>query len=222
VKQAEVLQQVPWSEGKILALKPKASGAGYVGQPETFLSGKSLRVSDLAIGPEGALYFSNGGSGDSGGVYKVSWKGQVPEDVMAFKNDLEKIMRHPQPNSAWARQNIAELRRQMGREWKNSILGVVSEKRNQPEFRVRAMQLSVLYGPQLPHKIMKTLVQEESPAIRSQAAQMCGLSQRTLDNALLVGMLNDPSSMVRRKTCEALLRAVDCWSVSTPANGRPK
>ena len=196
-----------WSQGKIMALKTKPSGAGYVGQTETFLSGTSLKVSDMAVGPDGDLYFSNGGSGDSGGVYKVSWNGQVPPEVMKFKNDLEKIMRHPQPNSAWARQNIAELRRQMGKEWKNSVLGVVTEDRNQPQFRVRAMQLSVLYGPQLPHHILRTLIQDESPAIRSQAVQMCGLSPRVVDNNLLVGMLNDPSSMVRRKTCEALLRA---------------
>ncbi len=196
-----------WSEGKILTVKPKPSGAGYVGQTETFLSGKSLRVSDMAVGPNGDLYFCNGGSGNSGGVYKVSWNGEVPEEVMTFKNDLEKIMRHPQPHSAWARQNIAELRRQMGKEWKASILGVVTEHRNQPEFRVRAMQLSVLYGPQLPNSILKTLTQDESAAIRSQAAQMCGLSQRKVDNDLLVGMLNDPSSVVRRKTCEALLRS---------------
>jgi len=196
-----------WSQGKILSLKAKPSGAGYVGQTETFLSGKSLKVSDLAVGPDGDLYFSNGGSGNSGGVYKVSWNGQVPPEVMAFKNDLEKIMRHPQPNSAWARQNIAELRRQMGNEWKASVLGVITEHRNQPEFRVRAMQLSILYGPPLPHRILKTLTRDESPEIRAQAAQMCGLSLRGPDNDLLSGLLNDPSSKVRRKTCEALLRA---------------
>ncbi len=196
-----------WAGGKILTLKTKPSGAGYVGQAETFLSGRALRVSDMAVGPDGDLYFSNGGSSDSGGVYKVSWKGEVPQEVMAFKNDLEKIMRHPQPNSAWARQNIAELRRQMGGEWKASILGVVTETRNQPEFRVRAMQLAVLYGPTLPHDVLKTLTKEKSAAIRRQAALMCGLSLRSADNDLLIGLLNDPSSMVRRKACEALLRA---------------
>ncbi len=196
-----------WSNGKILTLKAKAAGAGYVGQAEVFLSGRSLKVSDLAVGPDGDLYFSNGGSSNSGGVYKVSWKGEIPEEVMGFKNDLEKIMRHPQPNSAWARQNIAELRRQMGGEWKAAILGVINETRNQPEFRVRAMQLSVLYGPTLPHTVLKTLVKEKSPIIRLQAALMCGLSLRAADNDLLVGLLNDPSSMVRRKACEALLRA---------------
>ena len=196
-----------WSQGKIMYLKAKPSGAGYVGQAKTFLSGKSLKVSDLAVGPDGDLYFSNGGSGDSGGVYKVSWNGQVPPEVMTFKNDLEKIMRHPQPNSAWARQNIAELRRQMGQEWKASVLGVITENRNQPQYRVRAMQLSVLYGPPLPHSILRRLSQDESPEIRSQAAQMCGFSLRVADNDLLSGLLNDPSSKVRRKTCEALLRA---------------
>ena len=196
-----------WDEGEILTVKTKPAGAGFVGQAETFLKGRSLKVSDLAVGPSGDLYFSNGGSGNSGGIYKVSWNGEVPQEVVTFKNDLEKVMRHPQPNSAWARQNIAELRRQMGEEWKASILGVVTETRNQPEFRLRAMQLSVLYGPTLPHRILKTLAEEKSAIIRLQTALMCGLSLRADDNELLIGLLNDPSSMVRRKACEALLRA---------------
>ncbi len=196
-----------WSQGKILSLKPKPSGAGYVGQTETFLSGKSLNVCDLAVGPDGALYFSTGGSGNSGGVYKVSWNGQIPAGIMTFENDLAKVMRHPQPNSAWARQNIAELRRQMGQEWKDSILGVVTETRNPPQFRIRAMQLAALYGPKLPTTILQTLTEDESAAVRAQAARMCGNSLRSADNQLLIGMLRDPSAMVRRKTCEALLRA---------------
>ena len=78
----------------------------------------------------------------------------------------------------------------MGKEWKASILGVVTETRNQPEFRLRAMQLSVLYGPTLPHRILKTLAEEKSAIIRLQTALMCGLSLRADDNELLIGSVS--------------------------------
>ncbi len=196
------------SAGKILSLQTKAAGAGHIGKPETFLTTDGLNIRDLAVGQDGALYFCTGdkSSNSQGGVYKVSWNGTVPETVMTFENDLAKVMRHPQPGSAWARQNIAELRRQMGRKWKESVLGVMTEDRNPPKFRIRAMQLSVLYGPQLPTGILQTLAKDESPDVRAQAALMCGLSQRSADHELLTGMLNDASSMVRRKAGEALLR----------------
>ena len=36
-------------------------GAGYAGVPEMFLQGRPLNVTDLAFGPDGAMYFITGG-----------------------------------------------------------------------------------------------------------------------------------------------------------------
>ena len=196
-----------WSEGKIYSFKKKPSGASFSGSTEVFLSGKPMNVCDLSVGQDGALYFCTGGRGTKGGVYKVAWSGEVPKEVLTFENDLAKVLRHPQPNAAWARQNIAELRRLMGGEWSEAILGAITEERNPAKFRVRGMQLSLLYGPQLPNHLLMTLAQDESAEVRAQVARMCGSSARSADNKLLLTMLNDSSALVRRKACEGLLRA---------------
>ncbi len=60
-----------WSIGCIWAVKPQVSGATYKGTAEKFVTGTPLNVTDLATGPDGALYFTLGGRNTQGGVYRV-------------------------------------------------------------------------------------------------------------------------------------------------------
>ena len=137
-----------WSEGRILSLKMESNGAGYTGKTETFCTGRPMNIADLAVGEDGALYFCTGGRGTSGGVYRIVWNGVVPAELLKFESDLEKVVLHPQPNSAWARQNIAQLKQKMGAEkWNKAITGVASEKRNSTRYRLQAMDKMVLFGP---------------------------------------------------------------------------
>ena len=66
-----------WSQGRILAIHAEPSGAGYEAKSEVFLTGRPLNVTDMAVGPDGWLYFSTGGRGTEGGVYRVVWSGKV-------------------------------------------------------------------------------------------------------------------------------------------------
>ncbi len=202
----DVLFLADWSEGKILALKKKRQGAGFVGETKEFLSGRPMNVCDLAVGEDGALYFCTGGRGTAGGVYRVDWNGEIPENVLTFNDELTKLIRHPQPNSAWARQNIAELRRAMGDSWERSILGIVNELRNPARFRVRAIHMLVWYGPKPTPQLMKTLLEDKEETVRSAAIRLCETQQTETSRKLLVGMLNDPAPFVRRRAAEGLLR----------------
>ena len=51
--------------------------------------------------------------------------------MLKFESNLARIIRHPQPASAWARQNIAELKKTIGDSWAESLIGVAGED-NQP------------------------------------------------------------------------------------------
>jgi len=195
-----------WSEGKILTLEKKRHGAGFIGETKEFLSGRPMNVCDLTIGEDGSLYFCTGGRGTAGGVYRVTWNGVIPEKVLTFNNELAKLIRHPQPNSAWARQNIAELRREMGGQWNESILGVVNEARNPPKFRVRAMQMMVWYGPKPTTEQMEALLGDEEEVVRSAAIMLCESHRKEPTRKLLADMLNDPSPLIRRRAAEGLLR----------------
>ena len=194
-----------WSEGRILSVRAQPDGAGYTAKPETFLKGRPLNVVDLAVGEDGGLYFCTGGRGTEGGVYRVTWNGDVPDKILEFESDLAKVIRHPQPTSAWARQNIAQLRIAMGANWNVAIEGVASEQRNTIKFRTRALQMMVLYGPTPSAKLLDSLSKDQSSEIRAQAARLCGLTKEG-NTAVLELLVKDASPMVRRLACESYMR----------------
>lgn len=195
-----------WSEGRILVLRTQPSGAGFTATTETFLSGRPLNVVDLGVGQDGALYFCTGGRGTAGGVYKVSWNGEVPSKVLDFESDLAKAIRQPQPDSAWARQSIANLKISMGDKWDVSIEGVAKEKRNSDKFRLRALQLMVLYGPVPSQETLTSLAGDESAVIRAKTARICGLKRGKPCESILTELVTDDSPIVRRAAAESFMR----------------
>jgi len=64
-----------WTFGRILAVHLIERGAGYVGVPEVFLRGRPLNVTDLAFGPDGAMYFVTGGRRTKSALYRVRYAG---------------------------------------------------------------------------------------------------------------------------------------------------
>ncbi len=64
-----------WSYGRIVAVHLQPRGASYTGTAENFIVGKPLNVTDLAFGPDGAMYFITGGRRTQSGLYRVSYIG---------------------------------------------------------------------------------------------------------------------------------------------------
>ena len=191
--------------GKVSGVRTTRSGAGYSGSVETFLSGKQFDITDLSIGEDGMMYIATGDRGSVGGLYRVRWKGEIPEQMMTFDSDLSKVIRHPQPDSSWARQNVAQLKITIGREWPTSIQGVATEVQNPAHFRVRAMQLMVLYGPKYDARLLGGLTTAPEPEIRAQVAALCAASEDVHNQQVLNQLLSDTEPMVRRAAAEAML-----------------
>ncbi len=195
-----------WSEGRILALRQQPDGAGFKATTELFLSGKPLNVVDLDVGEDGSLYFCTGGRGTKGGVFRINWNGEIPKNVMSFKNDITRVIRHPQPNAAWARQNIATLRLKIGDRWDSAMKGIVAETGNIPKFRTRALDNMVLYGPFPSDKMLSELAGDKSHEVRTKAAQICGLADSAEHIELLTRFIKDNHPRVRRAACESMIR----------------
>ncbi|MBI5799144.1 MAG: c-type cytochrome [Verrucomicrobia bacterium] len=64
-----------WAYGKIFAVHLKPDGASYTGALETFLEGRPLNVTDVQVGPDGAMYFITGGWNTQSGLYRVTYTG---------------------------------------------------------------------------------------------------------------------------------------------------
>jgi putative heme-binding domain-containing protein len=70
-----------WAYGRILACHLQPRGAGYVCRPETFLKGRPLNVTDLAFGPDGAMYVITGGRKTQSALYRVAHVGSAADPL---------------------------------------------------------------------------------------------------------------------------------------------
>jgi putative heme-binding domain-containing protein len=70
-----------WTYGRILAVHLAPRGAGYRAQAETFLQGRPLNVTDLAVGPDGALYLITGGRKTQSALYRLEYTGVPSPEV---------------------------------------------------------------------------------------------------------------------------------------------
>ncbi|HTF20836.1 MAG TPA: c-type cytochrome [Chryseolinea sp.] len=68
-----------WSFGIIYAIHLKPNGSSYTAEPEEFLSGAPLPLTDGIVGPDGALYFLTGGRRLESDLYRVTYTGSEQE-----------------------------------------------------------------------------------------------------------------------------------------------
>jgi putative heme-binding domain-containing protein len=196
-----------WSQGRILAVKLKKSGASYTASSDVFLEGNPLNVTDLEVGPDGWLYFVTGGRGTSGGIYRVIWRGQVPAEVADIGTGLTSVIRQPQIQASFSRQNVAALRKQMGSNWDHSLIGVARSAANPAQYRLQALDLMQLFGPAPTPDLLLELSQEPSESVRAKVAELMGLHASAETEKRLTELLDDNDRTVRRKASEALVRA---------------
>jgi putative heme-binding domain-containing protein len=196
-----------WSQGKILAVRLKKNGASYTATTETFVEGNPLNATDLEVGPDGWLYFATGGRGTGGGIYRVVWKGTVPPQMTDIGTGVTAIIRQPQVNSSWARQNIAVEKNKLGDKWDSSLIGVARSAANPANYRLQAIDLMQLYGPAPTPELLIHLSRQQSEQVRAKAAELMGLHPSDETHGRLVELLADTDRGVRRKACESLSRS---------------
>lgn len=196
-----------WSEGRILNVRLKPNGSTFTATTEVFLQGQPLNVTDLEIGPEGSMYFCTGGRGTAGGVYRVNYKGEIPEHMKNLGTGIAAAVRQPQLESAWARQNVASIKRELGADWGQLVAGVAYSDDNPAAYRTRAIELMQLFGPIPSDEVLVDLSTASSEAVRAKAAAMMGLHPSVAVQDRLTEMLGDSDASVRRAACEAMLRS---------------
>ncbi len=193
-----------WSQGRILAIRLTPADGTYTAQSEVFLEGRPLNATDLAVGPDGWLYFSTGGRGTEGGIYRVVWTGKAPPRPKA-KGVLEAI-RQPQLQSAWARQEVATLQQSLGQQWDRQLVGVAEATNFALADRLRALDLMQLVGPFPSTKLLVALSSDSQADMRAKAAYLMGIHTDEGTHARLRALLGDANPRVRRVACESLVR----------------
>jgi putative heme-binding domain-containing protein len=195
-----------WSEGRIIALPIDSVESGQV-KAEDFVVGTPMNVTDIEVGPDGGLYFCTGGRGTEGGIFRVRWDGEIPQSYRNLGEGISKAVREPQLYSAYGRQAIAVLKREMGDEWDAQVLGVAFSEENPARYRLQALDLMQLLGPMPTPEILVELSNATNEQVRAKCARLMGLHpEQEMVEQRLRKMLGDRSPMVRIAVCEALIR----------------
>lgn len=195
-----------WTMGRILMVRLARDGSSYRATQEPFVEGEPLNVTDLAVGPDGSLYFSTGGRNTEGGIYRVVYDGEH-KPVQPHLTGIHQAVRQPQFYSAFARERVALVQQQMGDSWGSELARVAVDNQLPAEQRTRAMDFMHLYGPYPSEQLLLQLAGDALPAVRAKAATLLGLHPTTNGSKLLSSLLGDPNPLVRRCACEAVTRA---------------
>lgn len=195
-----------WATGRIYAVTFEQAGATYTAKSEVFVEGRPLNVTDLAVGPDGAIYFCTGGRGTDGGVYRVRWTGKVPAEISDPGEGLVAALRQPQLDADWARAKIAAVKQSLGASWASHLTDVAREAKRPTRVRLRAIDLLVCFGPRPDDALLQDLAGDADATVRAKAARLMYLSDDAATRTALVGLLKDSDAMVRRCACESLAR----------------
>jgi len=196
-----------WSEGRIVAVQIDTLDRGKV-RAEDFVVGTPMNVTDVEVGPDGALYFCCGGRGTEGGIYRVRWQGKIPDAVRNLGEGIAKAIRQPQLYSAYSRQAVAIIKREIGDAWDEQVLGVAFSEENPARYRTQALDLMQLLGPLPTAEVLVELSKTPNDQVRSKTARLMGLcATDTAVFAKLRELLGDESDEVRLAACEALVRS---------------
>ncbi|MBN9172456.1 MAG: hypothetical protein J0I50_11255, partial [Microbacterium sp.] len=97
-----------WSQGRILAVDLKPEGSSFRGRAKEMVTGQPLNCTDIEAGPDGCVYFSTGGRGTQGGLFRLKSTATAspkpaPADWLAAALDVES------PLSSFARKQVEAI-----------------------------------------------------------------------------------------------------------------
>ncbi len=193
-----------WSQGRILAVRMVPKDGTYQAVSEVFLEGKPLNVIDLAVGPDGWLYFCTGGRDTDGGIYRVVWKGEQPDEPE--HKGLMQALHQPQLNAAYSRQMIAMVQEELGDQWDEQLKAHASNATKPSDERTRALDLMLLFGTTIESSYLERLAEDRDPKVRAKVAYLMGVQPDESLTQRLTSLLTDRDAMVRRTACDAITR----------------
>jgi putative heme-binding domain-containing protein len=205
-----------WAIGVIFAVHLERKGASYKCQVERFCVGAPMNVTDISVGPDGALYFVMGGRNTQGGVYRIVYDKQGPPTDESKLSRLERVLTMPQPLSAWSRARLAHFVRTLPDDGDkitpqarlaHEAAAVASDPAAPLMRRIRALDYLQNYYEPGRTELLLALAHDAEPIVRAHAIWLLGVNETKAARDTLLGALKDGDPLVRRRACEALIRA---------------
>lgn len=200
--------QGDWSRGRVVLSKFRRAGATYeLADPATdFIYGEPLNVTDLEVGPDGLVYFTMGGRGTQGGVFRVAYKGYGANRARLPDSGILAVARRPQPLSSFSHAWFLETQAAMGAAWGAELTALVRDDQAETADRVQALHLLQRYGPKPNAELLRVAYASPDASLRAAAVYVVGQHGSDRAKAIAAAALQDADPFVRRRAAEALLR----------------
>ncbi|MEO2045472.1 MAG: HEAT repeat domain-containing protein [Pirellulales bacterium] len=197
-----------WATGKIHCIRLSPNGATYQATDEIFVEGRPLNATDLAVGPDGALYFCTGGRDTDGGIYRLYWEGKAGESPSKplLGVGIDRALQQPQFDADWARAKIAAVKYRLDSQWDTELVAACQDAKKPIAQRLRALDLMVYYGPRPTTDLLLAMAGDSQPKMRAKVVRLMATSNSPQVHEQLIAMLDDQDSRVRRLSCESLVR----------------
>lgn len=178
-----------WSIGTIWVVYPKRDGATYKATHEKFCSGTPMPVSDCAVGPDGALYFTLGGRGTAGSVHRIV------HEAKASPIGAPKL-------TVFGTQPLAAFRRSPD----TTIDGLIREPIDDAEKRARQIFFNGIRGGNGAKEAILKALADADAQVRRRACEACIRQGIEVDVKDLKPLLADKDQFVRTATRLVLQR----------------
>jgi len=215
-----------WSQGRILAVHLKRQGASYAATASELVSGQPLNCTDIEAGPDGSVYFTTGGRGTQGGLFRMSWSQAKPRPIdfdretggmsatdaekrKRFRDQIEAIS-IDSPLASFSQRRIDEIRRRDPERWQRSLEELAKTPGtaglSSARSRVRALDLLCQLGPQPSDELLIALAADNDAVVRARAVGLLGQRSSQPVRDALEKALEDQDPFVRRHACESLMQ----------------
>ncbi len=194
-----------WSRGRIRVIFPKRDGASFTGKTVDFLVGEPLNVTDMDIAPDGLMYFTVGGRGTQGGLYRIKYGDAVAKQEAL--TTVEQVVTQPMRRSAWGRYAIANAKKTLGKQWQSGLLKIAQDGAAPSEQRIAAIEALQAHGPKPSLKVLTKLAKDENPDVRAFAVHLMGTFPFKNVKKPLTASLGDDNALVQRRAAESLVQA---------------
>lgn len=204
-----------WEFGRVFFTPLAPEGSTFRAQPELFLEPLGTQAfppTDLEVAPDGSLFICTGGRRTRGAVYRVQYVGPRPQAGLVLSpvppeaEELDKLLRAPQPLAAWSRARWIPAAQKLGA---TGFGKVATDPKFEPAMRVRAIEVITELFQGLATVEARLLARDLLPQVRGRAAWSLGRSPCANFIPILFPLALDRSPYVRRCALEAIAGRVE-------------
>jgi putative heme-binding domain-containing protein len=204
-----------WAFGRVFFAPLARESSTFRTQPELFIEPmgtQGFAPTDVEVGPDGSLFVCTGGRRARGAVYRIQYVGPRPEagpilnPVPPGAEELDKVLRAPQPLAAWSRAQWVPAAQRLGAE---GFRRVAADAKFEPALRLRAIEVITELFQGLATAEARPLARDLLPQVRARVAWSLGRAPCANFIPILFPLAMDWSPYVRCCALEAITERVE-------------